>query len=38
MKLSTTLTFRPLPQHFNIQPVMDVAYSVRLGAEVKLFT
>ena len=29
-------TFRPLPQHFSIQPVMDVAYSLRLGAEVKL--
>lgn len=26
---------RPLPQHFSIQPVMDVAYSLRLGAEVR---
>ena len=28
--------FRPLPQNFNIRPLTDIAYSVKLGAEVRL--
>ena len=35
LKMSSNLTFRPLPQNFIIRPVMDVAYSVKLGAEVR---